>query len=35
MGRDFIFMEVLRADWFEKAEERLSDRWPQESAKQD
>jgi RimJ/RimL family protein N-acetyltransferase len=35
MGRDFIFMEVLRDDWFEKAEERLSDRWPQESAKQD
>jgi len=27
MSQDFIFMEVLRADWFAKAEERLAARW--------
>ena len=27
MSQDFLLMEVLRDDWFEKAEERLSARW--------
>ncbi|MCH8226549.1 MAG: GNAT family N-acetyltransferase [Chloroflexi bacterium] len=27
MSHDFILMEVLREDWFEKAEERLAARW--------
>jgi RimJ/RimL family protein N-acetyltransferase len=27
MGQDFLLMEVLRADWLEKLEERLSCRW--------
>ena len=27
MGQDFLLMEVLRADWFEEAETRLSGRW--------
>ena len=35
MGRDFILMEVLRADWYEKAEERLASRWPAERAPSD
>ena len=27
MGQDFLLMEVLRADWLEKLEDRLSCRW--------
>ena len=27
LSHDFILMEVLRQDWFEKAEERLAKRW--------
>lgn len=27
MSQDFILMEVMRQDWFEKAEERLAARW--------
>jgi RimJ/RimL family protein N-acetyltransferase len=27
LSQDFIFMEVLREDWFAKAEERLAARW--------
>ena len=27
MGQDFLLMEVLRDDWLERAEERLSSRW--------
>ena len=27
MGHDFILMEVLRADWLERSEELLADRW--------
>ncbi len=27
MGQDFLLMEVLRADWMEKVEQRLSSRW--------
>ena len=27
MSQDFILMEVMREDWFEKADERLSARW--------
>ena len=32
MGRDFILMEVRRADWFAEAEERLANRWPVEAS---
>lgn len=32
MGRDFILMEVLRADWYEKAAERLEKRWDFQTA---
>lgn len=32
MGRDFILMEVLRVEWFEKAEKRLANRWPAQAA---
>ena len=34
MGRDFILMEVLRDDWYEVADERLANRWPQATAEQ-
>lgn len=27
MGQDFLLMEVLRGDWLERVEERLSSRW--------
>jgi hypothetical protein len=27
MGQDFLLMEVLRDNWLERAEERLSSRW--------